>query len=220
MAVSTRATGKEIFVMAKALRGTQTVTLILATLKKVKPMARVFTPGPTEKSTTASGYSESSKVTESGRESGATATLASGSQVRLTASVYTLGQMGIVTKVSGTCALSMVRVLMFFVMATPILVSMSMGSLMEEVSTIGLPGLTTQVNFTRVRSRVAVSGEAIEICRTAIPMKVNITMTESMVREFSRGPLETFTKESILRMKDVETARCFGQMVQCMRASG
>jgi hypothetical protein len=95
-----------------------------------------------------------------------------------------------------------------------------MGSLKEEASIIGMLVLITQVNLAKAKSRDVASGEAIGICRIATLMKVIISMTRNMDKVFSHGPLEIFTKVTMLRTRDMETARCSGQMDRCMRASG
>lgn len=45
-------------------------------------------------------------------------------------------------------------------------------------------------------------------------------MTSSKGRVFTLGPAATFTKETILKMKGMETVRCSGLMVRYTRVNG
>ena len=91
---------------------------------------------------------------------------------------------------------------------------------MVGVNTIGQLVLTTLATSIRARSKDVANGEATEIFKIVTLTKESTSRIENMVKVFLLGPLETFTKETMSRMKDVETAKCFGQMGPCMRENG
>ena len=99
-----RELGKRILDMAKPLRDTLTIIVIMATLRWVRLMERVFTLGQMEKSMMENGCRDSNKVTVFGEDYTTIHTLANGLNLKLTGMEFTPGKMVIVMKVSGTCA--------------------------------------------------------------------------------------------------------------------
>ena len=112
------------------------------------------------------------------------------------------------------------KVLTYSAMVILIRVNMSMVNLMEEASIIGQLVLITLVTFTKERNRVEANGEVIGIYRPVTLMMVNTWLIGNMDKVFLLGPLETYSKETTLKMKEWETVKCFGLMVPCMKENG
>ena len=53
-----------------------------------------------------------------------------------------------------------------------------------------------------------------------VSMMENTNLTRSVVKGCIRGQVATFTKETILTMREVEVDRCSGPMVVCTKVSG
>lgn len=66
---------------------------------------------------------------------------------------------------------------------------------------------------------VKVSGEKVKN-KIAICMKVNMPMIKSVDMEFSLGRRETFTLENTKMMKEMDMAKWFGLMGQCIKENG
>jgi len=64
------------------------------------------------------------------------------------------------------------------------------------------------------------SGKRMHSIQIAISMKGNMKMIRKMVKEFSLGRVEIFTKVLTGMTKEMAMVKCFGLMAQCIKENG
>jgi hypothetical protein len=95
-----------------------------------------------------------------------------------------------------------------------------LASLMVRVSTSGQMEAPISVSLRRASSTARAGGRKAPYTRIATNTRENTSMIKRMDTGFSPGKAATYTKEVIKMMREMDMARCSGQMAQPIQELG